>query len=76
MGDFVALKDILMHYGKAYHRGAVTVGVVMTGASDNAGHGPGVLALVSSKSGMILADIDKSANLKRYIDVTCHDRDQ
>ncbi len=73
MGDFVALKDILMHYGKAYHRGAITVGVVMTGASDNAGHGPGVLALASSKPGMILPDVDRSANLRRYIDVTYYD---
>jgi hypothetical protein len=67
IGDIVALKDILMHYGKAYYRGAITVGVVVTGASDNAGHGPGVLALASSKSGMILPVIDRSANLIRYI---------
>jgi len=67
IGDFVALKDILMHYGKAYHRGAITIGVVVTGASDNAGHGPGVLSLSSSKSGMILPEIDRSANLTRYI---------
>jgi hypothetical protein len=67
IGDFVALQDILIQYGKGYYRGAISVGVITTGASDNAGHGPAVLALAASKTGMIHPILDAAANLTRNL---------
>ena len=67
MGDLVACRDILMHYGKGYYRGAVTVGVVAFGASDQAGHGPGVFAIASSKKGKIRPRLDPEANVAKFL---------
>lgn len=67
IGDLVACRDILMHYGKGYYRGAVTVGVVAFGASEQAGHGPGVFAITASKEGKIRPRIDREANVAKYL---------
>jgi len=67
LGDLVACGDVLMHYGKGYYRGAVTVGIVAFGASDQAGHGPGVFAIASSKKGKIKPRIDLEANVAKYL---------
>ena len=67
IGDLVALSDTLISYGKGYHRGAVTVGVVAFGASDVAGNGPGVLAIAASKDGKIKPRLTRDANVARYL---------
>jgi hypothetical protein len=67
IGDLVACRDILMSYGKGYYRGAMTIGVVTTGGSDIAGHGPGVMAIAASKNGKIEPMIDPGANIARYL---------
>ncbi|MDH5200605.1 MAG: DUF4438 domain-containing protein [Candidatus Bathyarchaeota archaeon] len=67
IGDLVACRDILMSYGKGYYRGAMTIGVVTTGGSDIAGHGPGVMAIAASKKGKIEPRIDPGANVTRYL---------
>lgn len=67
IGDIVACKDVLMDYGKGYYKGAVTIGVVTSGASDVAGHGPGVMALASSKNGKIKPRVDPAANITKYL---------
>jgi hypothetical protein len=67
LGDVVALRDTLISYGKGYHRGAVTVGVVVFGASDVAGNGPGVLAIAASKEGKIKPRLTKDANIAKYL---------
>jgi hypothetical protein len=67
IGDIVACRDVLMDYGKGYYKEAVTVGVVTTGASDVAGHGPGVMAIASSKTGKIKPIIDPDANIAKYL---------
>lgn len=67
IGDLVACRDVLMSYGKGYYRGAVTVGVVVFGASDQAGHGVGVFAIFASKNGKIRPRIDPEANVAKYL---------
>jgi len=69
IGDIIACKDILMHYGKGYYKGATTVGVIAFGASDIAGHGPGVFAIAESKSGKLKSVIDADANVAKYLGV-------
>jgi hypothetical protein len=68
-GDIVALQDGLISYGKGYYKGAVTVGVITTGESQQAGQGPGVMAIASSKHGKIKTRIDPTANVAKYLGV-------
>lgn len=68
-GDLVACRDALISYGKGLYKGAVTVGVITTGGSDQAGHGPGVLGLAASKKGKIKPRIDAEANLVNYLEL-------
>ena len=69
IGDLVACRDIRMEYGKGYYRGAVTVGVVAFGASEQAGHGPGIFSIFVSKKGKIKPVIDPDANLTKYLNL-------
>ena len=67
IGDLVALRDIRMSYGKGYYRGAVTIGIIAFGASEQAGHGPGVFSIAVSKKGKIRPRIDPEANVAKYL---------
>ena len=69
IGDLVACKDILMQYGKTYYKDAITVGIIAFGASDIAGHGPGVFAIAESKTGKLQPIIDPDANVAKYLGV-------
>ncbi len=63
LGDLVAILDADSTYGRYYHKGSVSVGVVAHGDSFQAGHGPGVTGLLTSKSGAIEPVIDANANI-------------
>ena len=67
LGDIVALRDILSFWGRGYYKGAITIGVIVHGASDYAGHGPGVDPILSSKDGKIVPKIDPKANIAYYL---------
>ncbi|MFH2110501.1 MAG: DUF4438 domain-containing protein [Candidatus Bathyarchaeota archaeon] len=66
LGDIVALKDQLCVNGRGYYKGAVTVGVVIHGASDFAGHGPGVNPILSTKEGRLGTKVVKKANIADF----------
>ncbi|HEX3466575.1 MAG TPA: DUF4438 domain-containing protein [Candidatus Elarobacter sp.] len=63
LGDLVAIDDADNSHGRIYRTGAVTVAVVAHGASNIAGHGPGVTTLMTSPGGAIEPVIDANANL-------------
>jgi hypothetical protein len=63
LGDLVAIDDADNSFGRVYRCGAVTIGVVAHGASQLAGHGPGVTTLLTSASGALEPAIDANANL-------------
>jgi len=63
LGDLVAIDDADNSFGRVYRGGAVTVGVVAHGASQLAGHGPGVTTLLTSARGAIEPVIEPNANL-------------
>jgi len=67
LGDVVCLKDQLCINGRGYYRGATTVGVIIHGASDYAGHGPGVNPILSTKDGRLDTKIDPDANTALYL---------
>jgi hypothetical protein len=62
-GDIVAIIDADHSYGRIYRKGAVSIGIVAHGASELAGHGPGVTSLLTSRSGAIVPHIDPKANI-------------
>jgi hypothetical protein len=60
-GDFVALMDHDNRYGRAYRKGAITIGVVVHSDCLIAGHGPGVTTIMTCKTPLIKPVIDPQA---------------
>ena len=69
LGDMVAILDADSTHGRHYMQGAVTVGIVVHGASAVAGHGPGVCSLMSSAKGAIRPVLEDGANLADILDL-------
>lgn len=69
LGDFVLLRDCDNVYGRGFLRGATSVGIVIHSDCVLTGHGPGVTAILSSKTGKIEGKIDKNANLANYLNI-------
>jgi len=67
LGDLVAIMDADNSYGRIYRKGAVTVGIVCHSDCVIAGHGPGVAALFTSKTGKIRPVIDRKANIAKIL---------
>lgn len=67
LGDVVCLRDQLCTSGRGYYQGAVTIGVIIHGASDYSGHGPGVNPILSTKDGRIETRIEPDANTALYL---------
>jgi len=66
-GDVVLIKDFDSSYGRAYLKGAVSVGVIIHGDCVRMGHGPGVTTIMTCRESMIEGFIDKDANISTYI---------
>ncbi len=66
LGDIVCLRDQLCINGRGHWKGAVTVGVIVHGASDYSGHGPGVNPVLSTKEGRLDAELVEKANIADY----------
>ncbi|MBM3791979.1 MAG: DUF4438 domain-containing protein, partial [Acidobacteria bacterium] len=69
LGDIVAIRDHYDFWGRGRYQGAVTIGVVIHGFSDSAGHGPGVNPLLSPLPGKIKTRIDPNANTAYYLGI-------
>ena len=67
LGDIVLLQDQLCMNGRGYYKGSMTIGTIIHGWSDSAGHGPGVNPLLSTIGGRIRTVIDPRANTARYL---------
>ena len=68
-GDLVLLKDIQTDYGMGYFTGGATLGVVCSGPSDISGLGIGVTPILSTRFGKIIARLDPSANIGKYLGI-------
>jgi hypothetical protein len=69
LGDLVAIVDADSTYGRYYHQGSVTIGIICHGNSIIAGHGPGVTCLLTSRSGVIEPVIDPAANIGQILEL-------
>ncbi len=63
LGDLVGILDSDTRFGRSFHEGAVTIGVVIHGDSRLSGHGPGVTPLFCTKTPIVEPFIDPNANL-------------
>jgi len=68
-GDFVALMDHDNRFGRAYRKGAVTIGIVVHSDCLLAGHGPGVTTLMTCKTALIEPVIDPQANIADLLEI-------
>ncbi len=62
-GDIVALIDHDNAYGRAYKKGAVSIGVVVHSDCLRAGHGPGVTTIMTCHDSQIEPVLDPTANI-------------
>lgn len=66
-GDLVTLMDVDASHGPRWQKDAITIGVVVHGASRRAGHGIGINVLMASAKGKIEPIIMSKANLAGYL---------
>ena len=62
-GDFVAVLNHDNRYGRTYRKGAVTIGVIVHSDSPLAGHGPGMMTLMSACNEKLVPVLSDNANL-------------
>lgn len=66
-GDFVAIENHYAAYGPHYKNNSLSIGVIVHSDSQSAGHGPGVVIIMSDDSSTLDYEIDKNINLINYI---------
>ena len=69
LGDLVAITDTDHMYHRGYHKGGVTIAIIMHGDSTKTGHGPGVQDLLTCVNGEIVPKIDPNANIAKIFDI-------
>jgi len=62
-GDFVALMDHDNRYGRAYRKGAISIGTVVHSDCLRAGHGPGVTTVMTCATPLIEPVLDPQASI-------------
>jgi hypothetical protein len=66
-GDLVAIQHADNRFGRSWHGEYTSVGVVVHGDSVKAGHGPGVVTLISGESRHLELVHDNKANLAKVL---------
>lgn len=69
LGDFVAIEDSDSRYGRSYKKDAVSIGVVVHANSYLAGHGPGVMTLLTCEKPRIRPFLDTHANIASLLKI-------
>ena len=68
-GDTVGILDADNRYGRSRLEGRVSVGVIVHSDSTVAGHGPGVVSLLSAPATLLQTELCPNANIARYLDI-------
>jgi hypothetical protein len=68
-GDVVAITDADNRYGRSAVEGWITIGVVVHSESTVAGHGPGVVSLLSAPAALIQPERRADANIAGYLNI-------
>jgi hypothetical protein len=67
-GDVVAVTDADHAVGRAYRKGAVTIGVINHGNSWQLGHGPGCMTVLTCSTPHLEPVLHPDANVARYLE--------
>lgn len=68
IGDIVSINDLDCTNGVGYYRGSKTIGIIVHSDCVKAGHGPGVVPILSTKSAKIKSVVN-DANIKNYLEI-------
>jgi hypothetical protein len=68
-GDLVAILDCNNRFGRSHLEGHVSIGVIVHGESTLAGHGPGVVTLLSGPAALLRPELSTDANIAYYLDI-------
>ena len=68
-GDLVAITDADNRFGRSHREGWTTLGVVIHSESTVAGHGPGVVTLLSGPASRFELVRDEGANISNYLSI-------
>lgn len=63
LGDLIAIRDVDHRFGRSYRRGWVAICLCIHGDSVLAGHGPGILTLITGPEDALGFTIDPTANI-------------
>ena len=66
-GDFIAISDADHTYGRIYKTDAISIGIIVHSDCVIAGHGPGVMTVLTSSKGKITPVMNKKSNLAQYL---------
>lgn len=66
-GDIVLIEDLDCMNGVCYYNGSITIGIIVHSDCIKAGHGPGVVPILTTRRGTISGLIKTSSNIKDYI---------
>ena len=69
LGDIVVIPDADHRWGRGYRKGAATIALCIHGDSVMAGHGPGILTLMTCAEPCIEWVIDPNANIANYLKI-------
>lgn len=69
LGDLIAIRHADHHFGRSYRKGAVSIALCIHGDSVMAGHGPGILTLMTCRDGGIEFEVDPNANIANYFSI-------
>ncbi|NHJ84027.1 MAG: DUF4438 domain-containing protein [Asgard group archaeon] len=69
IGDIVAISNADHSFGRIYHQGAISIGIVVHSNCITAGHGPGITSLMTSSLGKIIPKINTSANIANLLNL-------
>jgi len=70
LGDVIAIRDADCRYGRAFHSGAISVGIVVHGSCLTSGHGPGVTIIMTTLEKLIVPKIEPGANIADYMNIS------
>ena len=70
LGDVIAIRDADCRFGRAFHSGAISVGIVVHGSCLTSGHGPGVTIIMTTLEKLIVPKIETGANIADYLNIS------
>jgi hypothetical protein len=69
IGDVIAIRDADCRYGRAFHSGAISVGIIIHGSCLTSGHGPGVTIVMTTLEKLVVPKIEQKANIANYLGI-------